>query len=69
LISVEPDGPAGQAGLLLGDTIVALDSQPVRHMDDLLALLGGERVGVSTPVRIVRGGVVQELQVTIGERS
>jgi len=69
LISVEPDGPAGQAGLLLGDTIIALDSQPVRHMDDLLALLGGERVGVSTPVRIVRGGVVQELQVTIGERS
>jgi S1-C subfamily serine protease len=69
LISVEPAGPAGQAGLLLGDTIVALDNQPVRHMDDLLALLGGERVGVSTPVRIVRGGVVQELQVTIGERS
>lgn len=69
LISVEPDGPAGRAGLLLGDTIVALDGQPVRHMDDLLALLGGERVGVSTPVRIVRGGVVQEMQVTVGERS
>jgi S1-C subfamily serine protease len=69
LISVEPDGPADRARLLLGDTIVALDGQPVRHMDDLLALLGGERVGVSVPVRIVRGGVVQELTVTIGERS
>jgi S1-C subfamily serine protease len=69
LISVEPDGPAGQGGLLLGDTIVALDGQPVRHMDDLLALLGSDRVGASVPVRIVRGGQVQELTVVIGERT
>jgi S1-C subfamily serine protease len=68
LVSVEPDGPAGQGGLLLGDTIVALDGQPVRHMDELLALLGGDRVGTSAPVRFVRGGQTQELTVTIGER-
>jgi len=68
LISVEPGGPADGAGLLLGDTIVALDGQPVRHMDELLALLGGERVGAALPVRIVRGGQVQELSVTVGER-
>jgi S1-C subfamily serine protease len=52
----------------MGDTIVALDNQPVRHHDDLLALLGGDRVGTSVPVRIIRGGQVQELHVTIGER-
>lgn len=68
LISVEPGGPADGAGLLLGDTIVALDGLPVRHMDELLALLGGERVGAALPVRIVRGGQVQELSVTVGER-
>ncbi len=68
LVSVEPEGPADAAGLLLGDTIVALDGQPVRHMDELLALLGGDRVGASLPIRIVRGGQVQELTVTIGER-
>jgi len=68
LVSVEPEGPAGSAGLTLGDTIVALDGQPVRHMDELLALLGGDRVGVSVPVRIVRGGQAQEVTVTIGER-
>jgi S1-C subfamily serine protease len=69
LISVEADGPAGRGGLLLGDTIVALEDQPVRHMDDLLALLSSDRVGTTVPVRIVRGGQVQEVTITIGERA
>jgi S1-C subfamily serine protease len=36
-------------------------------MDDLLARLSGDRVGAAVPVRIVRGGQVQELTVVIGE--
>lgn len=67
--SVERGSAADDAGLLLGDTIVSLNGRPVRHPDDLLALLTGESVGTSAPVRIVRGGVVQELKVTIGERG
>jgi S1-C subfamily serine protease len=66
--SVEPGSPAEQAGLFMGDTIVTLDGQPVRHLDDLLALLSGERVGASVPVRIVRGGQLQAVPVTIGEQ-
>jgi S1-C subfamily serine protease len=69
LVSVNPGGPAEKAGLLLGDTIVSLDDHPVRHMDDLLALLSAERVGVTTSVRFVRGGQVQEQSVVIGERT
>ena len=69
LVSVEPGGPAEQGGLLLGDTIVALDKQPVVHMDNLLDGLSGERVGVAVPVRVVRGGQVQDLTVVIGERA
>lgn len=66
LVSVEPESPAEQGGLLLGDTIVSLDGQPVRHMDDLLALLSGDQVGAAVRVRIVRSGQVQELTVVIG---
>jgi len=69
LVSVEPDSPAGQAGLLLGDTLVGMDGQPVRQLDDLLGLLSGERVGRTVPARIVRGGQLQEISVTIGERG
>ncbi len=67
--SVESDGPAGRAGLFMGDTIVSLDRQPVRHLDDLMALLTGERVGRATPVDFVRGGQVQTATVVIGERG
>jgi len=67
--SVEPGSPAEKAGLFMGDTIVALDGQPVRHLDDLQALLSGERVGASVPVRIVRGGQVTDVPVMIGEQA
>lgn len=68
LTAVEPAGPAEQGGLLLGDTLVGLDGQPVRQHDDLLALMASDRIGMTVPVRIIRSGQVQELQVRIGER-
>ena len=67
LASVETDSPADQSGLLLGDTLISFDGQPVRHMDDLLAALSGERAGQSVQARILRGGQLQTVAVTIGE--
>ena len=69
LMSIESGGPAERDGLLLGDIVVTLDGQPVRHLDDLLGHLSGDRVGVSEQVRVVRGGRLQQLSITIGERS
>jgi S1-C subfamily serine protease len=69
IVNVEPDSPAGEAGLLLGDTLVRLDGEPVRHHDDLVGLLSGERVGRKVPLQVVRGGELRELNVTIGERA
>ena len=69
IVSAEPNSPASAAGLTLGDTIVTLDGEKVRDHDDLLALLSGDRVGTAVPVGVVRGGQVQPMQVTIGERE
>ena len=69
LVSVDPDSPAQAAGLLQGDAIVAVNGNPMHDLDDLLSLLSGESVGTTLPIRIVRGGNVQELTATIGERS
>src|SRR3990170_3297001 len=68
LLSVEADGPAEKGGLMLGDTLLALDGAPVRHLGELLGMLSGERVGTSAKVRLLRGGETKELKVTIGER-
>jgi S1-C subfamily serine protease len=69
LVNVEAESPAAAGGLLMGDTIVAFDSEPVRHMDDLLALLSGDRIGRAVPVRIIRGGERREVEVTLGART
>ncbi len=69
LVAVEGDSPAERGGLLLGDTLLSVDDAPVRHMDDLLAVLGSDRIGRAVPVRVLRGGQVQTLQVTIGARA
>lgn len=68
VVAVEPDSPAEEAGLLLGDTIVSLDGQAVRQHDDLLALLSAERIGQKMPVGILRAGQVQTVNVTPGTR-
>ncbi|MEO8397659.1 MAG: trypsin-like peptidase domain-containing protein [Chloroflexota bacterium] len=69
LVAVEPGSPADKGGLLLGDVIITMGGQPVRHMDDLMSLLSGDRVGTAVPVRAVRGGQTQEFSVTVGERD
>jgi len=69
LAGVEADSPAEKGGLLLGDTVVALDDSPIRHHDDLLALLSGDRVGREVSIRVLRGGKLAEVSVVVGERK
>ena len=69
LVSIETGSPAEQYGLLMGDTVVSLDGEPVRQLDDLLTLLGSERLGKTVPVRVIRGGQIQEITVTVGEKE
>ncbi|HLW61624.1 MAG TPA: trypsin-like peptidase domain-containing protein [bacterium] len=68
VLEVEPGSPADQGGVLLGDTIAAVDGQPVRYPEELFGLLSGERIGRAAPLRIVRAGTVQPLTITVGER-
>ena len=69
VVSVEPNGPADKAGLLLGDVVVGVENTPIRHLDDLLGTLSGDRVGTAVHVKIVRGGVAQDKSAIVGERQ
>ena len=69
VVGVEDGSPAGRGGLIVGDILATLDGQPVEDTDDLLVLLAGDRVGRPVPVRLVRGGELAEVEITIGERG
>ena len=68
ITSVAPESPAAEAGLVLGDTLVLFDGEGVHQPAHLLALLDETRIGKEVPVTLLRGGQVQELNVTVGER-
>jgi S1-C subfamily serine protease len=68
VLSVEPDGPAAQAGLLIGDVLLSLEGKPVSDTDDVQQHLGPDTVGKPVTVTIYRGGVVQDLTITVGSR-
>jgi S1-C subfamily serine protease len=68
ITSIAEDSPAAEAGLLIGDVLLDIDGHRVSDIDDLLAALGGDRIGRSIGATIVRAGARMEQSVTVGER-
>jgi S1-C subfamily serine protease len=67
-ISLDPEGPAVKAGLLVGDIITAWNGKPVTRVRQLMHLLTPESVGTPVELDLVRGGAPAKLSLTIGER-
>jgi len=68
VVTVEAGGPAQTAGLLQGDTIVTVDGDPMRHLDELFGKLGALEVGSAHRLGVVRAGERKDVAVTVGER-
>jgi S1-C subfamily serine protease len=66
--SVDPDGPAARAGLIVGDVVTAWNSAPVGRVREIMRLLGPDSVGSAVELALSRGGAPASLKVTIGER-
>lgn len=56
--------------MLLGDVLVRFDGVTVGDTGDVLALLNSsDRIGKTVNLQVVRGGVLIELAIAVGERS
>lgn len=68
VLGLTGDGPAVNAGVLMGDILLALDGAALGGMSALAELLGPEAVGREVELRLIRAGAVQTLRATVGER-
>jgi S1-C subfamily serine protease len=64
VLSVEPDSPARNAGLALGDIIVKFGDKPVKSVYDIPGLLTSEMIGKETELWILRGEEMKKLTIT-----
>ena len=65
---VAAGSPAEIGGVLVGDVIVAFDGETVQEPEELVIRLRGDRLGKAVPLTVGRGGKVQDVTVTVGER-
>jgi len=68
VLDVEPNGPAHDAGIVIGDILVSLAGRAVTRLEDIQTQLQGEAIGKSMPAKLVRGGAVRETTIVVGER-
>ena len=62
-------GPAQQAGLQDGDRIVAVDARATRDVDTLHRVLGGEHIGRTVSVSLLRGARRLQVNLVPGARQ
>jgi S1-C subfamily serine protease len=68
VVSIEAEGPAARAGMMLGDVLVALEGAPLRDPGDVQAVLAGRRAGTAVTASLVRAGGPLQVSITLGER-
>lgn len=66
VLRVEPNSPADEAGLLLGDTLLTLDGSPMHRPSDLKARLSPIREGQRLDAKVLRAGKTMDVTVGFG---
>jgi S1-C subfamily serine protease len=68
VLSLQPDGPASKAGILIGDIVTALGGTAVGDTDDVQLALERHAVGGAVEIDVLRGGEARKVAVVVGER-
>ena len=68
VLEVEPNGPADQAGVVIGDILMGMNGKAVMRLEDVQAHLHGEQIGKTIRAGFLRGGVKREVEIVVAER-
>ncbi len=69
VISLDANGPAALAGMLIGDLLVSWNGEPIRGVRDIFTRLGVESVGAEVEIGLVRAGNATTLPLHVGRRN
>jgi serine protease Do len=65
--AVSAGGAADKAGIEPGDVIVGYNGKPVKNSNELVSAVTATKPGTSVPVRLMRDGKEQTINVTVDE--
>jgi S1-C subfamily serine protease len=68
VLSLEAEGPAAKAGVLIGDVVVSLGGTAVDDTDDIQTVLEKHAAGQTIQAGLVRAGAALGIAIAIGER-
>ncbi len=68
ITGVERGGPAGRAGLIASDVVLAVDGEPVLGSNDLIRAIASVTPGVKVTLQIRRNGHIYNLPVVVDRR-
>lgn len=68
MLTVEKDGAAEKAGILIGDVLLSIDDRQTLEPSDVQAALRGKSAGETINAQILRGGELQRVEIVLGVR-
>ncbi|MDE2331880.1 MAG: serine protease [Bradyrhizobium sp.] len=68
VISLDEQGPAKAAGIVLGDIVISWNGEKVRGPRELIRKLGPDSAGTTVTLGVLRGGEARDVTVAIGEK-
>jgi S1-C subfamily serine protease len=68
VVSLDEEGPAKAAGIVLGDIVTGWNGEPLRGPRELIRKLGPDSAGATVTLGVLRGSEARDVAITLGEK-
>ncbi|MEM8673011.1 MAG: trypsin-like peptidase domain-containing protein [Cyanobacteria bacterium P01_G01_bin.67] len=69
VVNVEPQSPAEQAGIILGDILIVIEDITINRLRDIQTYLEPQNVGTTIQIQLIRAGELIKVSLTIGDKG